>query len=436
MRPVDIIIKKRDGEELSNAEIQKFIQGYTNGEIPDYQVSAWAMAVLLKGMTARETADLTLALASSGDQLDLSEVVPFAVDKHSTGGVGDKTTLVVGPLVAACGVPVGKMSGRGLGFTGGTLDKMESIPGFDVTLTTEQFMQQLEAIGIVLAGQTADLAPADGKLYALRDVTGTVPSIPLIASSVMSKKIAGGAQAIVLDVKVGLGAFMATLDEARALSKRMVEIGVHAEREVVALISDMNQPLGYAVGNALEVREALDTLSGAGPDDFREHCLEIAGHLIRLAEAAQDFPTARSLAEGALTDGRALQKFRQLVEYQGGDLSVIDDPERLPTAPIVEQVNSQTSGYLHQQHAGEIGLTAMELGAGRAKKGDPVDHAVGILLHHKVGDQIKNGDCLFTVHAQTEAAIAEAKARLLESVQILEEACEPLPLFYETITEA
>jgi pyrimidine-nucleoside phosphorylase len=435
MRPVDIIVKKREGEELSRDEIETFIQGFTTGEIPDYQVSAWAMAILLQGMTARETADLTLALAASGDQLDLSDVVPFAVDKHSTGGVGDKTTLVVGPIVAACGVPVGKMSGRGLGFTGGTLDKMESIPGFDVTLTTEQFMEQLRTIGIVLAGQTADLAPADGKLYALRDVTGTVPSIPLIASSVMSKKIAGGAQAIVLDVKVGLGAFMATLEDARALSKRMVEIGVHAEREVVALISDMNQPLGLAVGNALEVREALDTLTDQGPSDFREHCLEVAGHLLRLAEAANDFPTARKLAEETLADGRAMQKFRQLVESQGGDLTVLDNPDLLPAAPIIEPVVANASGYLHRQHAGEIGLTAMELGAGRLKKGDPVDHAVGIVLHHKVADQITAGDTLFTVHAQTEAAAEVAKARLLANVLILSEPCAPLPLFYETITQ-
>jgi pyrimidine-nucleoside phosphorylase len=433
MRPVDIIIKKRDGETLSSDEIASFIQGFTKGNIPDYQVSAWAMAVLLQGMNARETTDLTLALADSGDQLDLSDVVPFAVDKHSTGGVGDKTTLVVGPIVAACDVPVGKMSGRGLGFTGGTLDKMESIPGFDVSLTTEKFREQLKEIGIVLSGQTADLAPADGKLYALRDVTGTVPSIPLIASSVMSKKIAGGAQAIVLDVKLGLGAFMTTIEQARALAQCMVEIGEHAGRKVVALISDMNQPLGLAVGNALEVKEALDTLNGDGPADFREHCLEISGHMLLLAQVSDNFTSARKLAETKLQDGAALDKFRQLVKAQGGDIGVIDDPSRLPIAPLQKVVVSTTAGFIQELDAGEIGLAAMALGAGRAKKGDPVDHAVGIVLAHKVGDAVKVGDRLFTVHAQNEQAYREAEARLLACTKIVEHPTEPLPLFYATL---
>jgi pyrimidine-nucleoside phosphorylase len=434
MRPVDIIVKKRDGEALSFDEISAFIKGFTLGEIPDYQVSAWAMAVLLKGMDARETADLTLALAESGEQIDLSDVVPFAVDKHSTGGVGDKTTLVVGPIVAACGVPVGKMSGRGLGFTGGTLDKMESIPGFNVSLTTEKFMQQLKLIGIVLSGQSADLAPADGKLYALRDVTGTVPSIPLIASSVMSKKIAGGAQAIVLDVKLGLGAFMPTIEQARALAQHMVTIGKHAGRKVVALISDMNQPLGHAVGNALEVKEALDTLNGSGPEDFREHCLEISGHMLHLANISSDFDSARSLAESRLMDGGALSKFRQLVEAQGGDLGVIDDPSRLPAAPVQRAVVAPQTGFIQQLHAGEIGLAAMGLGAGRAKKGDAVDHAVGIVLDRKIGDAIKQGDRLFTIHSQSEQDFLEAQARLLACTRIVSDAVDRLPLFYETIT--
>jgi pyrimidine-nucleoside phosphorylase len=433
MRPVEIIIKKRDGQELSTDEISDFIQGFTQDEIPDYQVSAWAMAVLLQGMSARETADLTMALVESGDQLDLSNVVPFAVDKHSTGGVGDKTTLVVGPLVAACGVPVGKMSGRGLGFSGGTLDKMESIPGFTVSITTEQFMEQLKEVGIVLSGQSADLAPADGKLYALRDVTGTVPSIPLIASSVMSKKIAGGAQVIVLDVKVGCGAFMRTLDQAQALAKRMVEIGEHANRKVVALISDMNQPLGLAVGNALEVKEALDTLNGGGPQDFREHCIKISSHMLHLANVAGDYNASRSIAEKKLKDGSALRKFRDLVEAQGGDLAFVDEPDRLPEAPVQVPVLARTSGYLAQQHAGEIGLTAMELGAGRAKKGDPVDHAVGIVLDRKVGDRIEEGDRLFTIHAQRDEAARAAKVRLLACTRIETAPVDPLPLFYETI---
>ena len=436
MRPVDIIIKKRNGDELTASEISSFIQGFTNGDIPDYQVSAWAMAVLLKGMSARETADLTLALADSGYRLDLSGVVPFAVDKHSTGGVGDKTTLVVGPLVAACGVPVGKMSGRGLGFTGGTLDKMETIPGFSVNLTTEHFMKQLSEVGFVLSGQSADLAPADGKLYALRDVTGTVPSIPLIASSVMSKKIAGGAQAIVLDVKMGLGAFMATLEEARALAMRMVEIGEHAGREVIALISDMNQPLGRAVGNAIEVIEALDTLQGNGPDDFKEHCLEVSGHMLHLARTAKTYEESRKLATENLANGSALKKFIQMVAAQGGDVSVIEDPSRLPTAPVQMAVDAQMEGYVQELHAGEIGLAAMALGAGRAKKGDPVDHAVGIVVERKVGDPINAGGRLFTIHAKNEADAAEVGDRLLACTRISPNPVEPLPLFYETITSS
>ncbi len=322
---------------MTREEIDFFIDGFQSGEVADYQVSAWAMAVLLNGMNARETSDLTLALANSGDRLDLSDVVKFSVDKHSTGGVGDKTSLVVGPIVAACGVPVGKMSGRGLGFTGGTLDKLESIAGFDVSMTTAQFKAQLKEIGIVLAGQTASLAPADGLLYALRDVTGTVPSIPLIASSVMSKKIAGGADAIVLDVKTGLGAFMQTVAEARTLASMMVDIGVHADKQVVALISDMNQPLGHAVGNALEVREAIETLQGAGPHDFVEHCLVISAHMLLLSKSVDTLEAARSAAEKALAQGAALEKFLALVRAQGGDVSMVRKPELLPSAPVVHR---------------------------------------------------------------------------------------------------
>ncbi|MBU4224359.1 MAG: thymidine phosphorylase, partial [Chloroflexi bacterium] len=316
MRAVDIIVKKRDKQELSREEIEFFVQGFTRGEIADYQVSAWAMAVLLNGMTPRETTDLTLAMAHSGEVMDLSDVVKIVVDKHSTGGVGDKTSLVVLPVVAACDLPVGKMSGRGLGFSGGTLDKMESIPGYRCDLTTEEFKRQLKETGIVLTGQSLDLAPADGKLYALRDVTGTVQSIPLIASSVMSKKIAAGAQAILLDVKTGLGAFMQTLDESRELAKLMVSIGELAGRRVVALLSDMNQPLGHAVGNALEVCEAIETLHGGGPQDFREHCLTVSTHMLTLGGIAPHLASGRALAERALDDGPAYQKFCALVSAQ------------------------------------------------------------------------------------------------------------------------
>ena len=433
MRAVDVITKKRDGGELTKEEIEFFVSGFARDEIPDYQAAAWAMAVLLNGMSSRESTDLTLAMVASGEQLDLSGVVPLAVDKHSTGGVGDKTTLVVGPIVAAIGVPVGKMSGRGLGFSGGTLDKMESIPGFRVDLTTEQFMRQLGEIGLVLSGQTVDLAPADGKLYALRDVSGTVPSVPLIASSVMSKKIAAGAQAVVLDVKVGLGAFMKTLEQAEELAELMVEIGDRADRRVVALIADMNQPLGNAVGNALEVRESIDTLNGAGPPDFKEHCLEVAGHMLRLAGKAEDLVAAKELAAAALADGSGLSKFRELVEAQGGDVRFVDEADRLPKAEHVKTVSASASGYLTSINAAEIGRAAVDLGSGRAKMGDAIDHSVGLVIHRKVGDEIAEGDALFTVHAKHEADAAQAEARALEAHVIEPGHVDPLPLFYKTI---
>lgn len=430
MKAVDVIIKKRDGMELSREEIDFFINGITRGSIPDYQAAAWAMAVLLNGMTERETTDLTMAMARSGEMLDLSGVVPLAVDKHSTGGVGDKTTLVVEPLVAACGLPVGKMSGRGLGFSGGTLDKMESIPGFRVNLTREEFLQKLGDEGLVLAGQSGDLAPADGKLYALRDVTGTVPSIPLIASSIMSKKIAAGAQAIVLDVKVGTGAFMETLPEARQLAELMVAIGRLSGRKVVALLSDMNQPLGNAVGNALEVNEAIDTLQGGGPADFREHCLVVASHLLVVGRKAVDIDEARRMAETTLQDGIAWQQFRRLVTSQGGEVSVVDKPALLPQAPLVETVAAERSGYLLGIDAREVGETSVELGAGRTRKEDPIDHAVGIVIHHKVGDHIGKGEGLFTIHANDLSKMVAARKRLLAAHQWSDHPVEPLPLFY------
>ena len=431
MRAVDIIIRKRDRGELTREEIRFFVDGIAAGSIPDYQAAAWAMAVLLNGMTPRETTDLTLAMAQSGEVLDLSGVVKIAVDKHSTGGVGDKTSLVVLPAVAACGLPVGKMSGRGLGFSGGTLDKMESIPGYRVDLSTEEFERQLKEIGLVLCGQSKDLAPADGKLYALRDVTGTVQSIPLIASSVMSKKIAGGAQAIVLDVKVGNGAFMSNLKDARMLADLMVKIGELAGRKVVALLSDMNQPLGCAVGNALEVREAIDTLRGGGPDDFREHCLRVAVRMLALGEVAADEQAGRALAEQSLADGSALAKFRQLVGAQGGDVSYVDDPAKLPRAALVRVVDAPRSGSLSQVQARAVGEASVALGAGRAQKGDPVDHAVGFVIHHKVGDRVEKGEPLFTVHASDQKRLDAAIASVLAAHVIVDHPVPPLPLFYE-----
>ncbi|MFZ6019070.1 MAG: thymidine phosphorylase [Chloroflexota bacterium] len=433
MKAVDIIIKKRDRKILSREEIEFFVQGFTRGEIPDYQVAAWAMAVMLNGMTEQETTDLTLAMAYSGEVLDLSEVVPIAVDKHSTGGVGDKTTLVVEPLVAACGLPVGKMSGRGLGFSGGTLDKIESIRGFRTDLSKEEFIHHLRTYGLVLTGQTGDLAPADGKLYALRDVTGTVPSIPLIASSIMSKKIAGGAQAIVLDVKVGVGAFMETLEDARQLAELMVAIARLSGRKAVAVLSDMNQPLGYAVGNALELREAIDTLHGNGPEDFYEHCMEIASHMLVIGGKVEDLREGRDLAEEALREGRAWQKFRTLVQAQGGDVSIVDHPDKLPVAPFIEEVYAGQEGYLSAINAREVGETSVDLGAGRAKKGDPIDHAVGLVVHHKVGDFVHKGGLLFTIHASDRSKLMQAKERLLAALSWSTAPVQPLPLFYGVI---
>jgi pyrimidine-nucleoside phosphorylase len=433
MRAVDIIIKKRDGEILTREEIDFFVQGFTRGEIRDYQVAAWAMAILLNGMNEQETTDLTLAMAHSGEVLDLSGVVEIAVDKHSTGGVGDKTTLVAEPLVAACGLPVGKMSGRGLGFSGGTLDKMESIPGYRTDLSTEEFITQLKENGLVLTGQSGDLAPADGKLYSLRDVTGTVPSIPLIASSVMSKKIAGGAQAILLDVKVGLGAFMETVEEARKLAELMVAIGRLSGRKVTGLLSDMNQPLGEAVGNALEVREAIDTLHGGGPADFREHCLVVASHMLVIGKKANGFDQARQMAENALSQGLAWQSFRKLVTTQGGDVSYVDNPDKLPKAAVVEVIPAERAGWLARVHARIIGETSVELGAGRARKEDSIDHAVGMIVHHKVGDHIRAGDPLYTVHARNREDAARAKSRLLQALTWSDRPVEPLVLFYGVV---
>jgi pyrimidine-nucleoside phosphorylase len=431
MRAADIIIKKRDHGELTQDEINFFVQGFVKGEIPDYQVSAWAMAVLLNGMTPQETTDLTLAMVLSGRILDLTGVVDIAVDKHSSGGVGDKTTLTVLPTVAACGLPVGKMSGRGLGFSGGTLDKLESIPGYRVDLNTDEFKKQLKEKGIVLTGQSLDLAPADGKLYALRDVTGTVPSIPLIASSIMSKKIAAGANAILLDVKVGKGAFMETLESARELAGMMVRIGDLAGRKTICLLSDMNQPLGHAVGNSLEVLEAMDALQGGGPADFREHCLQVCAHMLVIGQRAADLAQARAMAERAIEGGSAFEKFRVLVEAQGGDVSYVDHAEKFPRARFVEEVAAPRGGWLAGIDARGVGEASVDLGAGRAKKTDAIDHAVGLIIHHKVGERVEAGENLFSIHASDQKRLAAARARVLAAHTFADEATPALPLFYD-----
>lgn len=433
MRAVDLIIKKRDKQELSKEEINFLIQNFTTGEIPDYQMSAWAMAVLLNGMSHQEITDLTLAMAASGDQLDLSEFGGVVVDKHSTGGVGDKTTLVVAPIVAACGLPVGKMSGRGLGFSGGTIDKLESIRGFKSNLSTEEFITQLREHGIVLTGQSLDLAPADGKLYALRDVTGTVQSIPLIASSVMSKKIASGADAIALDVKVGRGAFMKNLDEAHELAEVMVAIGKLSGRRVIAVLSQMDQPLGVAVGNALEMKEAIEMLNGTGPEDFHAHCIDLSAYMLILGKKATELESARRMAQETIDNGSALNKFKELIQTQHGDVNVIDHPELLPSASLVIPITADSSGWVKVVDAQDVGESSVEIGAGRQKKGDAIDQAVGIMVRVKVGDRIEAGQTLFDVHMSDRKAFETVFQKLKTSVEISDEPVEPPPYFWGVI---
>jgi len=434
MRAVDVIAKKRDGGRLTKEEIAFFVDGYTRGTIPDYQAAAWLMAVLLKGMTWEETTDLTMAMVASGRTLSLGAVAPVVADKHSTGGVGDKTTLVVGPLVAAAGLPVAKMSGRGLGFTGGTLDKLESIPGFRVDLSVEQFLAQVARVGLVVAGQSAELAPADGKLYALRDVTATVPSIPLIASSIMSKKIAAGADVIVLDVKVGSGAFMKTLESARELARLMVQVGRGVGRRVLAVLTNMDQPLGDAVGNALEVKEAIDTLWGRGPQDFDEHCRVLAAHMLVLGGRAGSAADAAAMVAEALASGRARRKFAEFVEAQGGDVRVVESPEAvLPRAPYVAAVGAPRGGYIREIDAERVGLATVTLGAGRERKGEPVDPRVGVVLHRKVGARVEAGEPLFTVHAADEGSWQAAAQQVLGAYAWSDEPVAPPPLVFEVI---
>jgi pyrimidine-nucleoside phosphorylase len=416
MRAIDIIAKKRDGLALTSDELKFFVDGYVRGDIPDYQASAWCMAVLLNGMSDVEATDLTLHMAHSGDTLDLHHIAPFVVDKHSTGGVGDKTTLVIAPLVTCHGLPVGKMSGRGLGFSGGTIDKLESISDFDVSLSTAQFMDMLAEHGIVVSGQSADLAPADGKFYALRDVTATVESRALIAASIMSKKIASGADAIVLDVKVGKGAFMKTVEEAETVAKLMVRIGQGANRRVAAVLNDMNHPLGRAVGNALEVRESIDTLHGGGPLDFREHCLTIGGKMLQLAGKVASLEEGRATLARSLDNGQAWDKFVEWITAQGGDRQQLENPDLLPSAPLVEIIPARQSGYITAIDAAIVGKTGVDLGAGRLKKGDPIDYGVGIVFQATVGDQLQAGDPLVTIHASEPAKLAAAREQLLAAV--------------------
>lgn len=433
MRMVDLIEKKRDGSELTTEEIRFFIEQYTKGEIPDYQVSALLMAIYFQDMNDRERADLTMAMVESGDQIDLSGIEGIKVDKHSTGGVGDTTTLVLGPLVAACGVPVAKMSGRGLGHTGGTIDKLEAIKGFHVELTTEQFTKQVNEIKLAVIGQSGNLTPADKKLYALRDVTGTVNSIPLIASSIMSKKIAAGADAIVLDVKTGEGAFMKTLEDSRALAKAMVQIGNNVGRQTMAIISDMSQPLGFAIGNALEVKEAIDTLQGKGPDDLTELCLILGSQMVVVGGKAKDLNEAREMLLEVIKNGKALEIFKDFIEGQGGDPSVVDSPELLPQATYTFEVPSKENGFVSLIEADEVGTAAMLLGAGRATKESIIDLAVGIVLHKKVGDKVKVGESLATIHANSKNVTAVLD-KLYESIEFSKVQTIPPKLIEEIIT--
>jgi pyrimidine-nucleoside phosphorylase len=434
MNMIDVIEQKRDGGELSREQIEFFINGYTAGEIPDYQAAALLMAIYINGMNRRETVDLTMAMARSGDQLEYHDLASFVVDKHSSGGVGDKTTLVVQPLVASLGVPVGKMSGRGLGSSGGTLDKMECIDGWKFQLSLDECLDQLGDIGLVLAGQSVSLAPADGLLYALRDVTGTVSNKSLIAASIMSKKIAGGADGIVLDVKTGSGAFMKTEEDARELAQIMVEIGEDAGREVVALITDMNQPLGYAVGNALEVKEAIDTLRGGGPPDFRQHCLTIAGYMLLMAGKAETIAEAERLAAAALDDGRALEKFREMVAAQGGNVAQIDNPDLLPQAKVVEDIVMPRDGYIAGMDTSELGWASVNLGGGRRVKSDKIDPAVGFILTIKIGDRVSAGQVIGKIHADDIQKLEEARKQILEAVQVSDTPVEALPHLYGVIS--
>ncbi|MCU5393414.1 pyrimidine-nucleoside phosphorylase [Bacillus toyonensis] len=434
MRMVDLIAKKRDGQALTTEEINFIVEGYTNGDIPDYQVSSLAMAIFFQDMNDQERADLTMAMVNSGDTIDLSAIEGVKVDKHSTGGVGDTTTLVLGPLVAALGVPVAKMSGRGLGHTGGTIDKLEAVPGFHVEIENDEFMRLVNENKIAVIGQSGNLTPADKKLYALRDVTATVNSIPLIASSIMSKKIAAGADAIVLDVKTGAGAFMKTDEDAKRLAEAMVRIGNNVGRNTMAVISDMSQPLGEAIGNALEVQEAIDTLQGKGPKDLEELCLTLGGQMVYLAGQASSLEDAREKLIEVMNNGKALESFKTFLSAQGGDASVVDDPSKLPQAQFKIEVEAKEDGYVSEIVADEIGTAAMLLGAGRATKESEIDLAVGLMLRKKVGDSVKKGDSLVTIYANREN-VEDVKAKIYENMKISKEHVDAPTLVHGIVTK-
>ncbi|MGU3370148.1 pyrimidine-nucleoside phosphorylase [Bacillus mycoides] len=434
MRMVDLIAKKRDGHALTTEEINFIVEGYTNGSIPDYQMSSLAMAIFFQDMNDQERADLTMAMVNSGDTIDLSAIEGVKVDKHSTGGVGDTTTLVLGPLVAALGVPVAKMSGRGLGHTGGTIDKLEAVPGFHVEIENDEFMRLVNENKIAVIGQSGNLTPADKKLYALRDVTATVNSIPLIASSIMSKKIAAGADAIVLDVKTGAGAFMKTDEDAKRLAEAMVRIGNNVGRNTMAVISDMSQPLGEAIGNALEVQEAIDTLQGKGPKDLEELCLTLGSQMVYLAGQASSLEDAREKLIEVMNNGKALESFKTFLSAQGGDASVVDDPSKLPQAQFKIEVEAKEDGYVSEIVADEIGTAAMLLGAGRVTKESEIDLAVGLMLRKKVGDSVKKGDSLVTIYANCEN-VEDVKAKIYENMKIAKDHVDAPTLVHGIVTK-
>ncbi|EME7166699.1 pyrimidine-nucleoside phosphorylase [Enterococcus faecium] len=433
MRMVDLIEKKRDGNELSKEEIEYIVTNYTNGKIPDYQVSALLMAIFYQDMTNEEITNLTLAIANSGDVIDLSSLEGIKVDKHSTGGVGDTTTLILAPLVASVGVTVAKMSGRGLGYTGGTLDKLEAIPGFQIELSDEEFVHIVNESKVAVIGQSGNLAPADKKLYALRDVTATVDSLPLIASSIMSKKIAAGADAIVLDVTTGDGAFMKNIEDARRLAKTMTSIGKLANRETVAVISDMSEPLGEAIGNSLEVVEAIETLQGNGPEDLVEMCYALGSQMVVLAGKAKTIDEARMLLQEALESGKALAKFKEMIQNQGGDPAIVEHPERILTARYTMELPAKQSGVVSKIVANELGIAAMMLGAGRKTKEEDIDHAVGLKLHKKIGDTVTKGESLLTIYSNDEE-ITSVIELLYKNIEIGESAMKPT-LIHDIITE-